>query len=124
MALLNNWIVEAAEEIFHGGPHGEHHNASPEDIADAIVRHYPLKLDTLYMPVPRCDSCAHWLYVRDGRLQYEQGSTNLGECRLLEHGNYARDLGISRKAIADASDDKASFVTQTSFGCVQWKEKP
>lgn len=76
----------------------------------AIVR---VKKDVAYMPVPRCETCGHYVPQRDG----------IGDCQLLQHGNYARDLAISRLAVADASGELAVFVVQKSFGCLQHKEK-
>lgn len=116
MALVKDWTQEAAIAIAElpFTMIDEVVLPSVADIQTVIVAHCPMKPDTAYMPVPRCDSCKHW----------QADQQRFGVCRLLEHGNYARDLGVSRLAVAaDASEGSAEFITQGSFGCVQWEAK-
>lgn len=54
--VSKDWVKDAAEEIYHGGPHGEHHDSSPEAIAAVIERHCPFKKVVGYVRIPDCGS--------------------------------------------------------------------
>jgi len=73
------------------------------------------RIITEHCPVPRCETCKHWAH--------EKGP--FGHCCLLVHGNYARELGVSRLAVADmdGGDTVPEFITRNKFGCVQWEAK-
>lgn len=106
---MKNWVVEAAEEI------AEEQWFTPDGIAQIIREYCPLKEDVAYMLVPRCEMCQHWSPIAL--------TPRYGTCLLLQHGNYARDLAISRLAVADGAEYPAGLTTQDGFGCVQWKER-
>lgn len=60
---------------------------------DVIVKHCPFKVDVAYMPVPRCESCAH-------ATPYE------------EHAIWC-----------DALSDGANMLFTKGFGCILWEAK-
>lgn len=70
---MKDWMMEAALNIYHGGEHGEHLDTSPEIMRDVIAEHSPFKDGVAYMPVPRCETCAHW-------------TTSTQECAALRTG--------------------------------------
>ena len=72
---------------------------------EVIRRHMPFKVDTLYMPVPRCGSCALWKPRPDDRYV----GVEAGECT-AEGGPWS-----------DCND--YTILTAETFGCVQWKER-
>lgn len=86
-----DWLHEAASEIDHiyGDTLG-----SIDDIKAIIVKHSPFKPDVAYMPVPRCDQCAHWVK------------------------NTTDDNGTCYHGV-----EQGFGWTTPSFGCVQWKAK-
>lgn len=117
MAIVKDWILATAEEIGSEVVH-DHLIDGIETMRRIIVKHCPMKPDTAYMPVPRCDDCAHWDQAGAA------GIPRHGACRLLVHGNYARDLAISRLAAAHSDEDNhPDFITSDRFGCVQWQAK-
>lgn len=80
----------------------------------------------IYQPVvkkeQRCGTCGHWKKLGDNSLP------NHGDCRLLVHGDYARNRCIIRLAVANGPIEHgnaglAEFVTRASFGCVQWEKR-
>jgi hypothetical protein len=85
-----NWITDAAREI-----HDNRHN-SVGRVITIIAKHSPFKLvDVAYMPVPRCETCAHFIPYPGALLV---GGTCIGK-------------------------DLAGETVNIDFGCVQWKEK-
>lgn len=101
MAFVKGWILEAAEEIYHGGEHGEHLDTSPEVIGSVIAKHAPFKDGVAYMPVPRCEACAHWTF----RPEY-----------LEPHGACTAD-----KIGSDCGD--YTIIVPADFGCIQWEKQ-
>lgn len=93
MTVPYNWIFNAAAEINEST--GDLNNT---ETADIIAKHCPFKPDVDYMPVPRCETCAHW----------RPDSELTGGCmRVTIQGK----VGIFY------------FSTTANFGCVDWKEK-
>lgn len=69
-----------------------------------IKEHCPFRPDVMYIPVPRCDSCKHWLQTT---------GDSTGEClRPYEQ--------LTTKLWASMYD---RIHTQPDFGCVQWETK-
>ncbi len=64
------------------------------ELANLINNSKRFEVDVAYMPVPRCDSCAHW----------SGGSHSDGVCAKVIQLN--------------------GMLVPKDFGCVQWKEKP
>lgn len=84
-------------------------------VADTLRRVFiPLGVEcpenVIYMPVPRCESCAHWRRTAEG---FTSGVCN------LEQNN--ADSYVRLTDIGDAIDPK--METLEHFGCVQWKER-
>ncbi len=97
MAPANpDWIGAAASEIREST--GDLANS---EIREIISRHCPLAPDVAYMPVPRCDTCAHWTL----RPEYVEPH---GACTAEEIGSDCNDYTI---------------IVPADFGCVQWKSK-
>ncbi len=91
-----DWIADAVDEVIRCYPYAT--------VYDAIVKHCPFKPDVAYMPVPRCETCAHW-----ERAEYPRpGVHPAGRClnKVVWH-----------------QYDKADIFTFEDFGCVQWKAK-
>ncbi len=107
MAVVKDWTLDAAEEIFNNLDEinliEEHRKGTVPWIKGIIVQHCPFKPDVAYMPVPRCETCAHWDNLATENKHH-------GACRLYEHDVYA-PVSFSR------------MVTTENFGCVRWKEK-
>lgn len=62
MAVAKDWALEAAKAIqwFVGYSAGEPAEAI-EKLRDIIAKHCPFKPGVAYMPMPRCETCAHWI---------------------------------------------------------------
>lgn len=101
MAVVKDWAIEAAVDIIDYVKTG----STLEWVAERIHAHCPFKRDVAYMPVPHCESCAHWRHMH----------ANQGGCGYANNGE-----DIERRLWADMYDD---VVTSADFGCVQWKEK-
>lgn len=91
MAAADDWMEEAADDIA-----GKDLNCFA--IVEVIARHSPFKDGVAYMPVPRCDTCAHWRPDR---------SLMTGDCHLIN----------------DNCGGNSILETDADFGCVQWQEK-
>jgi hypothetical protein len=102
MAIVKDWALEAAEETWDWIKSTDSY--LPMDIRAIILKHCPMLPDVAYMPVPRCETCAHWT-------QREHDKTT-GICGL--------DVTPSHKMWPDMYDN---IVTTEDFGCVQWKKK-
>lgn len=109
----NDWVDTLADAIQEGYGVDSSVESARLNLRRTILEVIPFKPEVLYMPVPRCDQCLHWKRTND--------ILKLGHCLLLVHGNYGREF--VRKAVADSGTERADFLTQDSFGCVQWKEK-
>ena len=73
----------------------------------------------VYMPVPRCDSCAWW--AGNGRLP--QLSVTCELTRWDEVDGLAHPESIA-KALADGHEPgSAGLETYADLGCVQWKAR-
>lgn len=70
--IVKDWAQEAANEIADDVRIGD---GNEEVFRAIIVKHCPMKEDTAYMPVPRCDSCKHY--------KPERHASAHGWCRLL-----------------------------------------
>lgn len=69
------------------------------------------KLGVAYMPVPRCETCAHW------DSSYGAINPGWGVCRGLRTADKLvlnADVGLSAVA---------QITTGADFGCVRWKSK-
>lgn len=81
---------------------------------------FVLKPDTAYMEVPRCDRCRWWECSAD---------PHNGRCRLFSSDGEVRHVHrIDRRAIVASNYDEPAipgteFLTQASFGCVQWEAR-
>lgn len=53
---MKDWTRDCAVEIDEMGSSDE----SAGWVQEMIIKHCPFKQDVAYMPVPRCDSCAHY----------------------------------------------------------------
>lgn len=95
MTIVNDWTLAAAEELYADVDA----ELSLEQIRDIIVKHCPMKQDVAYMPVPRCEICAHW-----GSYLEEDGKR---ECTLSE---------VFRIEVGE-------IYTPADFGCVRWQPK-
>lgn len=103
----------------------------------------PMRPDTAYMPVPRCDGCGWWRPFDD---QFQPATVGgivdrlmsddllppavlkdigvrLGDCALFECRNREQVHDESQLTVTRTRSGEASVVTQGGFGCVQWKEK-
>lgn len=66
MAIVDDWVVRAAEEIYNDGEH--YRDTPPGVIAEIIERHCPFARGVAYMPV----QCAR---SPDGRHRWEDVTT-------------------------------------------------
>lgn len=73
------------------------------ELANLIAMSDRFKVDVAYMPVPRCDLCAHWVPVKH-----------------LEH-TWSACEELSTGTVASTEGDDV-IQTRADFGCVQWKE--
>lgn len=112
MAVVKDWIVEAAEELASHFAFGswrddyvpdEQHTFITRTYAAIISRHLPFKEGIAYMPVPRCSSCKHW--------DLDDADGSYGACLLS---------GLGSQVHGDSED---CVKTLPDFGCVQWKAK-
>lgn len=72
----------------------------------AIAKHLPLKAETAYMEVPRCETCTHW----SKRHHHE----NSGFCMLPQALNDAAPMWTEMYDY---------ILTNADFGCVAWEAK-
>lgn len=56
--ISKDWIEEAADEIRSST--GDYGNTEIEEI---IAKYCPFKMNVTYIPVPRCETCAHWYLI-------------------------------------------------------------
>jgi hypothetical protein len=64
MLVIKEWTLKAAIEI------GQIVNAPGTFVSrfqEIIAYHCPMKIDTVYMPVPRCETCKHWMAWESGQ---------------------------------------------------------
>lgn len=63
MAVVKDWVAEAAQQIYavvHPNKHYVSTEARHDEehyIASIIDKHSPFQRDVAYMPVPRCETC-------------------------------------------------------------------
>ena len=87
------------------------------------------KPEVAYVPVPRCDQCAHWKPfeedlqpARVGGIVEHLKAYNLWPAELV-----LTKLGDCKLSTADESKmgafDELPVATHHDFGCVQWKAK-
>lgn len=60
MAPGIDWMNEAAREIVQFGSREYDLYLTQAEAREIIEKHSPFKPDVAYMPVPRCETCAHW----------------------------------------------------------------
>lgn len=77
------------------------------ELANLINNMSRFKEGFAYMPVPRCESCAHWDPSLDPK-------SPLGDCDLPDVDGIVQ---------LESWDDAGSLITRKDFGCVEWKEK-
>ena len=100
MAIVKNWMREAAVEIAGNGTKYWDDRLIDQAV-DVILKHCPMKPDTAYMEVPRCETCRHFLPWK--RLSAREPLESIrGDCQLF--------LG------------KLNGI-RNDFGCVQWEAK-
>lgn len=104
-----DWAREVAKELashfsFGSGRDSYVTDEQRQNVADnyaaIIVKHCPFKPNVAYMPVPRCETCAHY-----EKAPFEDG---IGQCR-------NEDLKLA--------PGERRMVIQEDFGCVQWEAK-
>ena len=102
---IMDWALIAAREIVEMVPPADALPTYKAIFVYNIIRtHCPFEPDVAYMPVPRCDSCAHWIPVKH-----------------LEHTwSACEELSTGRVASTEGDD---VIQTRADFGCVQWKAK-
>ena len=98
--MLVDWVTQAAKAI------RSRWWPTTDDIRKIILKHQPLKPDTAYMEVPRCETCKYWQKDHS----YEEPS---GIC--LRQESYG-------KIWSDCGD--YTIMTSGDFGCVQYEAKP
>ncbi len=129
MAVVKDWTLAAAEEIYHGGEHGEHLDTDPDIIAAVIGKHSPFKEGVAYMEVPRCQTCAHWDIEH-------KGHWDAHECKFLSQ-DFCCSGRIVQPDPATPHDPCSSVYlppefnggatgggsveTRPDFGCNEWK---
>ncbi len=93
---MADWATKLAEEIF---------DATGCDTSFESARPWLLKIIDAHslMPVPRCETCAHWL---------KREMYTAGFCDFAADGD--------SKMFAELYD---AVLTEPDFGCVQWKKK-
>jgi len=89
----------------------------PATPVDAVVAHAEGALraigfapDVAYMPVPRCDGCAHWLASRTAN---GQSRIAVGRCAMPFSTAPPQRVLLGR----------TPFLTRADYGCVEWKER-
>ncbi len=76
------------------------------NVRAAIEKECPFQKDVAYMPVPRCDSCAHWMKPILPVIY--------GECRKLSYQEFPQPC---------STDEDNCFQTIADFGCVEWEAR-
>lgn len=126
--IAKDWIAEAAKELashfsFGGGRDSyvtDEQRTNVENNYATIIRvHCPFKPDVAYMPVPRCETCAHW----HGPQQHSNGrAAGVGE-RSAHHGVSRFRIRGQCTEPTISPEQMDEFMTLPDFGCVDWKEK-
>lgn len=95
--MADDWMQDIANEII------EDHEPEPFEgyYHKIIAKHSPFKPDVAYMPVPRCEACAHWKLHKHATIE---SPGHYGQCMMPA-------------TVANIQS------THEGFGCVQWKEK-
>lgn len=93
--IVEPWVERAVKEILEDGI-----TFNVEQIKAIIALNCPFEEGVAYMPVPRCETCAHWSEFRnvDGE----------GECKKMQ---------------MPTSGGVYYLQTTADFGCVQWKAR-
>jgi hypothetical protein len=114
MTVIKDWIAEAAKELASHFSFGvgrdnyvtdEQRQGVANHYASIISKHCPLKPDTAYMPVPRCETCKHW----------ERG--------VFEDSKEPSHGGTCFNPELQAFGGGQTIETGEVFGCVQWEAK-
>ena len=71
-----DWVKDTARELEEADGWGKESANTAEAIEAVIVRHSPFKPNVAYMPVPRCETCAHWAH-------YPHHLPSIGICESL-----------------------------------------
>ena len=110
--MMKDWMTEAAKEIDrHTG--GYMSSVDADDIRAIIAKRCPFESGVAYMPVPRCETCAHWR--NDPHAVSDSDSYNIGDCCATDSPEFDR---LRAKGI------KILFHQRPlGFGCVQWEAK-
>lgn len=104
MALVKDWVIEAAREIATR-LQKRYDYLGRGLIAETVIRtHSPFKEGIAYIPVPRCETCKHWT-------PRNQPEYTWSDCEVLSTGS----------VVSTEGDDV--IQTQEDFGCVQWEKK-
>lgn len=92
-----------------------HATTWPDDVTEDQVRRVleaaNIRPDTMYMAVPRCDTCAHWEddYDRDGKRPCGVTPDHQGKG--------------GPSTLVEIDDPYCCMLTEAHFGCVEWKAK-
>lgn len=112
MTVVQEWMFRAAQDIV------ESLRINPDSIPiihNFIRARSPFKQDTVYMEVPRCENCVHWMKKPD---------LQLGLCGKTIYDDIEGWVEHSKsRATAVVNEDdlsSASLETDADFGCVQF----
>jgi hypothetical protein len=101
--MAKDWMTEAAKEMHVESALGVRPYLGRERYREIIAKHCPLKPDTAYMPVPRCETCKHW--------------------RPYPPNAMSRPAGDCASITIYSEQGTRPFGTALDFGCVRWEGK-